>query len=147
MGGQGAECRAWDKYSTEVCLLLPPDIQSAVMMPDGQTDRRTDGRTHTRVHTHTHTHTRTRTRTRTHTHTHARRSSTITLARACAASWRQESLAFYNYANADLEGLCDSLLESDINSCLQSDYIEQAQTFIKDTIHNAMDRFIPKSIL
>ena len=57
----------------------------------------------------------------------------------------QESLAFYNYANADFEGLCDSLLESDLNSCLQSDCIEQAWTFIKDTIHNAMDQFIPKS--
>ena len=32
MEGQGAECRAWDEYSTAVCLLLPPDI-SDVMMP------------------------------------------------------------------------------------------------------------------
>ena len=68
----------------------------------------------------------------------------LSLTPSPSSTKRQESLAFYNYANADFEGLCDSLLESDLNSCLQSDCIEQAWTFIKDIIHNAMDRFIPK---
>ena len=46
--------------------------------------------------------------------------------------------------NADHEGLCDYLLDSDFSVCLLSESIEQVWSFIKNTILEAMNLFIPK---
>ena len=50
----------------------------------------------------------------------------------------------FDYNNADHEGLCDYLLDSDFSVCLLSESIEQVWSFIKNTILEAMNLFIPK---
>ena len=50
----------------------------------------------------------------------------------------------FDYNNADYEGLCDYLLDSDFSVCLLSESIEQVWSFIKNTILEAMNLFIPK---
>ena len=50
----------------------------------------------------------------------------------------------FDYAKADYEGLCNFLFDTDFSYSLQSDSIEQVWSFLKDTILEGMNRFIPK---
>ena len=54
---------------------------------------------------------------------------------------RLKSSLVFDYINADYEGLCDFLFESDFSCCLLSDSIEQVWSFI---ILRGMNLFIPK---
>ena len=59
----------------------------------------------------------------------------------CSSIKNHEALVVYD---ADYEGLCDSLLETDFSSCFLSNCVELVWCFIKHTILHAMDLFIPK---
>ena len=50
----------------------------------------------------------------------------------------------FDYPKADYEGLCNFLFDTDFSYSLQSDFIEQVWSFLKDTILEGMNRFIPK---
>ena len=58
-------------------------------------------------------------------------------------SKKPESTFIFDYSRANYEGLCDYLFDSDLNSCLQSNSIEQIWSFLKETIHRGLHLFIP----
>ena len=50
----------------------------------------------------------------------------------------------FDYKNGDYDSLSDYLSESDFSQCLHSASIENVWQFIKQSIHNGMNLFIPK---
>ena len=50
----------------------------------------------------------------------------------------------FDYSKADLNGLCDHLLDIDFSVCFQSDAVEHVCSYIKSVILNAMNIYIPK---
>jgi len=50
----------------------------------------------------------------------------------------------YDYSKVDYTGLCHYLSTSNIYSCLQFDEVETVRTIINQTLHQAIDLFVPK---
>ena len=59
-------------------------------------------------------------------------------------SLRNEPIYVFDYPKADLLGLCDYLLSSDLSLCLSSNDIELVWSTLKNLIYLAVDLFIPK---
>ena len=59
-------------------------------------------------------------------------------------SLRNEPIYVFDYPKADLLGLCDYLLSSDLSLCLSTNDIELVWSTLKNFIYLAMDLFIPK---
>ena len=53
------------------------------------------------------------------------------------------SSSFYDYSKADLEGLCDFLLDWDFHDCYLSSDVEDVWLFIKSAIEVGVSQFVP----
>ena len=52
-----------------------------------------------------------------------------------------------NFSNGDYDGLCHYLNNSDFNPCFQSDDIEFVWSFISTLIKNAINQFVPMTVI
>ena len=60
-------------------------------------------------------------------------------------STNKSSKAFiYDYSKADWSSLCSDLMNFDFTSCFTSTNVEYVWSFIKNTISNSVNKFVPR---